>query len=189
MTKQSQVFILNLARRTLEHYFSTKQTLAISDSEVSETLKEISGTFVTITKNGQLRGCIGHLEPIQEIYLDVIDNVLSAAFADPRFDPLQEEELKAVEIEVSVLSQPQELKYLSVADLLNKLEPLKHGVIIQKGHYSATYLPQVWEELTSKEGFLSSLCKKAGLSSGEWRKGKLRVQTYEAEVFSEKKFT
>lgn len=187
MTKQSQKFFLNLARHTLEHFFTTGQTMdfRLCGNDIDDELKEKRGTFVTLTKHGQLRGCIGHIEPVQEIYKDVIDNVLSAAFQDFRFGPLRQEELSDVEIEISVLTLPQKLEYSSPEDLLEKLQPLHDGVIIQKGRYGATYLPQVWEDLSDKEEFLSSLCQKAGLSSDEWRKGELRVQTYQAEVFSE----
>jgi AmmeMemoRadiSam system protein A len=122
---------------------------------------------------------------VQEIYKDVIDNALSAAFQDPRFPQLREEEMRDVEIEISVLTQPQKLAYASVDDLLNKLQPLRDGVIVEKGRYGATYLPQVWEDIASKEDFLSSLCEKAGLPADEWRGGQLKVLTYQAEVFGE----
>jgi len=166
-----------------QHYFDTGYILetSVSDNE----LREKRGTFVTLTKNGLLRGCIGHIEPIQEIYKDVIDNALSAAFQDPRFPPLKKEEMKDVEIEISVLTQPQGLVYTSVGDLLNKLQPLRDGVIIEKGKKGATYLPQVWEDLMEKEDFLSSLCEKASLLADEWKSGKLKVFTYQAEVFGD----
>lgn len=185
MKKESQQFLLKLARQTLEHFFVTGDVLSVAGSQMSADLTQKRGTFVTLTKHGLLRGCIGHIEPVQEIYKDVVDNVLSAAFQDPRFEPLREEELKAVEIEISVLTEPQELEYTSVDDLLAKLVPLKHGVIIQKGRQGATYLPQVWEDLSNKEVFLSSLCQKAGLLENEWQKGELQVLVYEVEVFGE----
>lgn len=187
MNQESQKFLLKLARQTLEYFFVIKEILEVKESELLDVeLKEKRGTFVTLTKHGQLRGCIGHIEPVQEIYKDVIENALSAAFHDPRFEPLREEELKDVEIEISVLTLPERLEYSSADDLLSKLVPLKHGVIIQKGRYGATYLPQVWEDLPEKQEFLSSLCLKAGLEAGEWREGELAVRVYQAEVFSEK---
>lgn len=186
MTKASQKFLLSLARRALEHFFNTGQILQVFESDLpSIELREERGTFVTLTKKGQLRGCIGHLELTQEVYLDVIDNALSAAFDDPRFDPLPEEDLSDIEIEISILSLPKEMVYSSTDDLLNNLVPLRDGVIISKGRFSATYLPQVWEDLPDKEEFLSSLCLKAGLDLEEWKKGELKVETYQAEVFNE----
>jgi len=180
----TQKFLLKLARQTLEHYFSTGKVLKadMSDKE----LLEKRGTFVTLhTRDGQLRGCIGHIEPVREIYKDVIENALAAAFEDTRFAPLEKLEMENIKIEISVLTQPQRLIYTSTDDLLNKLQPLRDGVIIRKGRYGATYLPQVWEDLGDKAEFLSSLCLKAGLQANEWRTGQLEVLTYQAEVFYE----
>lgn len=183
--REQQNYLLALARQTLEHFFATGKSLEIDKSEVEKQLGEKRGTFVTLTKHGLLRGCIGHIEPIQPIYLDVIDNSLSAAFADPRFRPLEQDELSEVEIEISVLTTPEELEYSSPQDMLDKLVPGRDGVIIELGQYGATYLPQVWEDLPDKQEFLSSLCQKAGLSADEWRRGELKVSTYQAEVFHE----
>ncbi|MFA4830676.1 MAG: AmmeMemoRadiSam system protein A [Patescibacteria group bacterium] len=187
MNKLTQEYLLILARRTLESYFQTGAKLAVSESELPDAeLKEERGAFVTLRKHGQLRGCIGHIEPIQAVYLDVIDNALAAAFDDPRFPRLTHQELAEVEIEVSVLTKPEKLEYASAEDLLNKLRPLQDGVILKKGFNSATYLPQVWEDLRDKQEFLSSLCMKADLPPDEWRSGKLEILTYQAEVFGEK---
>ncbi|MBI5221929.1 MAG: AmmeMemoRadiSam system protein A [Candidatus Magasanikbacteria bacterium] len=190
MTSNSKSFLLKLARRTLERYFASGRAMDShfhgNDKEgTSLELKEKRGTFVTLHKHGELRGCIGHIEPVQEIYKDVIDNTLAAAFEDTRFLPLEADELPEIKIEISVLTQPRELKYSSVDDLLVKLTPLRDGVIIRKGYRGATYLPQVWEDLFNKEEFLSSLCQKAGLPADEWKSGNLQVFTYQAEVFSE----
>ena len=184
MTDLSKQFLLKLARQTIEHYFTTGKILETTTPADHELLEK-RGTFVTLTKNGLLRGCIGHIEPIQEIFKDVMDNALAAAFEDSRFNPLERWEMGDIEIEISILTQPQELVYTSVDDLLNKLQPLRDGVIIEKRRYGATYLPQVWEEFENKEVFLSSLCEKAGLPVDEWKSGQLKVSTYQAEVFYE----
>ena len=122
---------------------------------------------------------------LKPIFQDVIDSVLAAAFEDNRFLPLQQNELQTVSIEISVLDIPEKLNYFSVNDLLEKLIPFVDGVIIQKNNKSATYLPQVWEEISTKEDFLSSLCLKAGLPEDEWEKGDLEVWVYKVESFSE----
>lgn len=217
-TLQERKYLLSLARRTLERCFvggramdprpHFREGMLDGDDkteseegkkeELSDGLKEKRGTFVTLKKNKELRGCIGHIEPVQEIYKDVIDNALAAAFEDTRFLPLKADELPEVGIEISVLTEPQELKYSSADDLLAKLTPLRDGVIIKKGSRGATYLPQVWEDFASpnppaggeggmkdKAGFLSSLCLKAGLPAEEWKRDSLEVWTYQAEVFSE----
>lgn len=185
MTKENQQFLLKLARQTLEYYFETGGKLDhhFHGDGIDEVLKQKRGTFVTLTKHGELRGCIGHIEPIQAVYKDVIDNTLSAAFEDNRFAPLQEEELTDIKIEISILSNPERLSYFSLDDLINKLRPMVDGVIIEKGRAGATYLPQVWEKLPDKELFLSSLCEKADLPADEWKTGGLDVYTYQAEVF------
>ncbi len=175
MNKVLRQFLLKLARQTLEHYFSTGKVIEVDVTD--KELLEKRGTFVTLHKNGELRGCIGHIEPVQEIYKDVIENALAAAFEDNRFLPLKKEEMGNIEIEISVLTQPQKLTYASTDDLLNKLHPLRDGIIIRKGRYGATYLPQVWEDLSDKTEFLSSLCLKAGLPADEWRNGQLEVLT------------
>lgn len=212
-TPQERKYLLFLAHQTLERSFvggqrtmdprlhgDDKTESGDDKEEVPAELKEKRGTFLTLKKNGELRGCIGHIEPTQEIYKDVIENTLAAAFKDPRFLPLTADELPEIEIEISVLTEPRELKYSSADDLLAKLIPLRDGVIIKKGNRGATYLPQVWEDFASpnspaggegglrdKEHFLSSLCQKAGLPAEEWRKGELDVWTYQADVFSEHK--
>ena len=186
MTIVGQKFLLQLARRSLEFCFETGNVLEIEESELPELeLKEKRGTFVTLIKNGLLRGCIGHIEPEQAIYKDVIENALLAAFDDNRFPPLKNEELDSVEIEISILTEPKELVYTDTADLLEKLDTTKSGVILKKGSKEATYLPQVWEDFSGPEDFLSSLCEKAGLSGDAWQKNHLEILTYQAEVFGE----
>jgi AmmeMemoRadiSam system protein A len=199
MNVEQKKSLLQLARHTLEYYFDTKEKMLIEVDDLDEELTQKRGTFVTLTKGGELRGCIGHIEAVQEIYKDIIDNALSAAFSDNRFRPLEQEELNNIKIEISILSEPRELKYTSTEDLLNQLVPLRDGVIIELGRNGATYLPQVWEGWENppssrfirdygragKEEFLTSLCEKAGLDPDEWKKGNLKVSVYQAEVFCE----
>ena|SRR3989339_763225 len=181
--KSLQQFILSLAHRSIEHFFDTGKILKIKESELpSVQFSEKRACFVTLTLDGNLRGCIGHIEPIQPLYLDIIENAMSSAFEDPRFNQLTREEFKNVEIEVSVLTVPQELFFANSGDLLMKLQPNVDGVIIQRGRLGATYLPQVWERFESKEDLMSSLCQKAGLSADDWKNFGLNVQVYQAEV-------
>jgi len=113
------------------------------------------------------------------------ENSINAAFKDPRFHPLTKEEFDRIEIEISILTPPQELSYTDADDLLKKLRPGIDGVIIKKGFYEATFLPQVWDQLSEKEEFLSHLCLKAGLSPDSWKKEKLHVSTYQVQAFEE----
>jgi AmmeMemoRadiSam system protein A len=148
-------------------------------------LEKPRGTFVTLKINNQLRGCIGNLTAEKPVLQGVKDNAINAAFHDPRFSPLSKEEFDKIQIEVSLLTQPEPLEYKNGADLLDKLRPHIDGVIIQKGPCSATFLPQVWEQLPDKQAFLQQLCMKAGLGANEWQKGDLRVLTYQVQYFEE----
>jgi len=139
--------------------------------------------FVTLTINKELRGCIGSLEPRQELWKDVVENSRHAAFSDSRFNALEKDELGKIKIEISVLTIPKKIEYKNSEDLLKKIKG--KGVIIKRGWNQATYLPQVWEELPDKDEFLSSLCLKAGLSRDSWKNNQLDVSLYEVEKVSE----
>ena len=181
--------LIQLARQTLQQRLG--QPIAESDRAVLvQALKDPAfqrhhGTFVTLKKRGQLRGCIGSLTAAEPIKEDVRHNAQNAAFHDPRFGPLTQGELGQVEIEVSILSPPTRLDYIDGQDLLTQLRPGIDGVIIRKGAASATFLPQVWEQLPGRTDFLAHLCQKAGLSSNAWQSGKLEVKTYQVQYFEE----
>jgi AmmeMemoRadiSam system protein A len=143
------------------------------------------GTFVTLKKEGLLRGCIGSLASDGPLKDNVRQNALHAAFQDPRFPPVERSELPLIEIEVSVLTPPVELPHDSADDLCDRLRPGIDGVVLRKGGASATFLPQVWNQLPRREDFLSHLCLKAGLGAQAWRKGDLLVETYQVQYFEE----
>lgn len=174
--------LLILARKTIESEF-TDEKYEVPE-EIKKKYSEQRACFVTLTKKGNLRGCIGSLEARQELWKDVQENAIHSAFDDPRFSPLNDSELNQIKIEISVLTKPEKLDYKNSEDLLKKLNS-EMGVIISLGYFSATYLPQVWEQIDNKEEFLSSLCMKAGLSSDEWKNGKLKVEIYRVEKIEE----
>jgi len=187
MGEKDKEFLLNLARQSIKYFLENNEILKIDESGLpSHALKEKRATFVTLTINENLRGCIGRLKAIKPLYQDVIENAINSAFYDGRFKPLAPEEFLKIKIEISVLTPPQEITYQTTEELLQKLEPPHHGVIIEKDFHLATYLPQVWIELPLKEEFLTSLCLKAGLSANEWKNNTLRVKIYEVESFEEK---
>jgi len=109
----------------------------------------------------------------------------AAAFNDSRFSPLSFEELKDTTIEVSILTQPKKINYTDADDLIAKLTPGIDGVIINKNYHSATFLPQVWEQLKDPETFLTHLCTKAGLSADAWKSSNLDVSTYQVQLFED----
>ncbi|MFC1811855.1 AmmeMemoRadiSam system protein B [Thermodesulfobacteriota bacterium] len=188
--EQGQVLV-KLARQTVMERLGQKMADAEADV-LGVDLTDIDfqvrrGTFVTLHIDGQLRGCIGSLAARESIIDSVKHNAINAAFRDPRFPPLTTEELDTVDFEVSLLSEPQPLEYRDSEDLLRKLRVNVDGVILRKGSNSATYLPQVWEQLPRPEDFLSHLCKKAGLSFNAWKKTHLEVLTYQVQYFEEEK--
>ena len=178
-------FLIELARKTINKKKKNNLLTTLEINNLAPVLKEKRGCFVTLTKNNNLRGCIGYILPISPLYQAVIDNAYNAAYSDPRFSPVTEDEIKDLHIEISVLTVPKKLVYEDDDDLLKKLTPLKDGVIIKKGFYNSTFLPQVWEQLPEKENFLNHLCLKAGLKPNEWISGSVEVETYRAEVFEE----
>jgi AmmeMemoRadiSam system protein A len=141
--------------------------------------------FVTLTakEDDQLRGCIGNLEAAEGETLlgNVIRNSMSAAFYDNRFEPLEPDELSRVKIEISVLSKPKIIDFKDEEQLFKQI--LGKGVVLQKGFYRATFLPQVWEKLPQPELFLRHLAAKAGLPSSAWSEASYAV--YEVECFEE----
>ncbi|MBP7460276.1 MAG: AmmeMemoRadiSam system protein A [Candidatus Delongbacteria bacterium] len=177
--------LLRLARQSIVNQLQDKALPAIDSHSVSPALQTKTGCFVTLHKNGELRGCIGYLEGIEPLYQAVINNAVNAAFSDPRFPPLRDHELKDIEIEITVLTPAKKLNYQGSDDLLTKLTPSVDGIIIKKGYHQATFLPQVWDQLPQKEDFLGHLCMKAGLPATEWKKGELTVLIYHAFYFDE----
>ena len=183
MNKEQGDKLLRAARGAISSRFGKE--FKITD-EFRQEFKEKAGCFVTLTSNGGLRGCIGNIEPAYPVYEGVMKNALNAAFRDPRFFPLAEDEFSAVLIEISILSRPQNLDYGNAEELLQKLKPGRDGVILSKGGCAATFLPQVWEQIKNPEDFLSHLCVKCGLQPDEWKKGDLKVEVYSVNSFDEK---
>jgi len=179
----NQKYLLTLARDTLEQYVKTGKKS--SPDEIPPELLEEKGCFVTLEKNHNLRGCIGHILPQESLYECVIENAVNAAVNDGRFQKVTEDELDDIEVEVSVLSVPKKLEFTSGEDLKSQLRPGIDGVILRKGFYQSTYLPQVWDSLADKEQFLGKLCAKAGLQSDCWTDTTTEVHVYQAFVFQE----
>lgn len=166
-----------IAKNTVELYVAKGKTY--KPENIPDELKEIKSCFVTITKDSELRGCIGTIEPRDLLYKEIIQNAISAATRDWRFPPVKEKELPLLEYEVSVLTPPQKYEYKDTSDLLNIIK--NKGVIVTQGFNKGVYLPQVWEHFNNAEDFLSSLCSKAGLNKDEWKFGKIVIELFEKE--------
>ncbi|WP_456476102.1 AmmeMemoRadiSam system protein A [Oceanithermus sp.] len=146
-------------------------------------LARTGASFVTLTKNGRLRGCIGSVEAYRPLAEDVHYNALAAAFRDPRFPPLTPAEWPETEVEVSVLSPLHPLEYSSLDDLIRQLTP-DMGLVLEHPRGRATYLPQVWEQLPDPELFLASLAQKAGLDPSVYANPATRLYYYTVEKFT-----
>ncbi|HIJ55187.1 MAG TPA: AmmeMemoRadiSam system protein A [Deltaproteobacteria bacterium] len=186
LTDIDRNFLLVLARTTIEAKLRSQDPVDKSE-EISSPLQEKRGCFVTLHKRGVLRGCIGTIEPHKSLLKGVEENAINAAFGDPRFPPMTEDELEDIEVEVSVLTMPRVLEYKDADDLKAKLRPGVHGVILSRGWQRSTFLPQVWEQLPNVEDFLGHLCNKAGMERRCWTDTNTVVSVYEAEYFSEKR--
>ncbi len=186
-TARERQFLIDLARASVYFYLHDKSLPKIDESTLPDSFKEKRGCFVTLEARGQgLRGCIGYILPVNRLLDNVIDRAVDAAVRDPRFRPVTFDELKNIKIEISILTVPRELNVQTPEELLDAIEPMRHGVVLKTPYGSSTYLPQVWEQLTDKETFLSSLCAKHGAPRDMWRQtSRVSVSLYEAIVFHE----
>jgi uncharacterized protein len=185
LTDGEKQTLLRLAREAMEHGVRGKKLLPVDDASLTPRLREQGASFVTLTIDGELRGCIGALEAYQPLVDDVREHAIAAALEDPRFRPVAETELDRIRLEVSRLTAPRPLEYSSSADLLTKLHPHIDGVILKSDYRRATFLPQVWEKIPNPEDFLDHLCAKMGAKSNLWRNTKLQVYVYQVEEFHE----
>ena len=177
-------YLLQLARTVILDRLGEKTSPLPARS--SPVFMEKRGCFVTLHSNGQLRGCIGIIEPIKSLIDGVKENAVHAGFQDPRFSPVTLKEMEKITIEISILTKPVPLHFENTDDLKKLLKPDVHGVILSRNYCRATFLPQVWKQLPGTEDFLGNLCQKAGLEKTCWKDTKTTVEVYEVYVFSEK---
>ncbi|MEF8728910.1 MAG: AmmeMemoRadiSam system protein A [Accumulibacter sp.] len=156
--------LLTIARNAIAHHFGLPTR---PPGELPE-LAEPAATFVTLTRNGQLRGCIGSLEAHRPLLLDVGENALAAAFRDHRFAPLTADEFATTRVEVSLLTPPEPFPVADEADAIARLRPGVDGLVLGYRQRRATFLPQVWESLPDARQFLAQLKLKAGLPADFW---------------------
>ncbi len=185
LTPPEKQTLLKLARQSLEAGVRGEPLPTLEASELTPTLQADGAAFVTLTIKGDLRGCIGALQPYQSLAEDVREHAVAAALEDPRFPQVQEKELAKIEIEVSRLTMPVPLEYTDADDLLAKLRPGVDGVILRDSFRRATFLPQVWEKIPDVPGFLANLCYKMGAEPDTWKRKHLEVLVYQVEEFHE----
>ena len=185
LTDTDRLFLLSLARQSIENYANGKSLPIVYLDALSPSLREQGACFVTLTYQGYLRGCVGALEPYQSLAEDVREHAIAAAFQDYRFPPIQAKEINEIKIEISYLTRPKTLHYENPIELVELLRPNIDGVVVRDGMRRATFLPQVWEKIPDPEEFLEQLCLKMGAPDDLWQRKKLEVFTYQVEEFHE----
>jgi AmmeMemoRadiSam system protein A len=180
MNADSGNVLLPIARAAIENELNIPRRA----DESAPWLAEHGACFVTLTQSGELRGCIGTLEAHRPLLHDVKSNAVSAALHDPRFSPLEADELGRTRVEVSLLSIPQAMTFSSEDDALAQLRPEVDGVIFQYGPYRSTFLPQVWEQLPAPRDFMARLKHKAGLPGHFWAEN-IKLSRYTVQKWKE----
>ncbi len=175
--------LLRLARDSIKSFFESKDVRV--KEEIMKRFSEKQGVFVTLTIDGDLRGCIGYPEPIFPLYEAVINSARSAAFSDPRFSPLTKEEFKDVHLEISVLTVPELIK-AKPDDYVKKIKVGEDGLIVRSAYGSGLLLPQVAIEYKwDAKQFLEHTCEKAGLNKNSWKEKSILVYKFQAQIFEE----
>lgn len=175
--------LLSIAKARIERALFSAETAAIHAAiEAAAWLRQSGATFVTLKKNGRLRGCIGSLQPLRPLADDIAHNALGAAFRDPRFAPLAAAEWPECSLEVSLLSTPKPVRFADEDDLLAQIVPGEDGVIVELDRRRATFLPQVWESLPERRAFMGELLRKAGLAA-DTRLARCKVSRYRVAKF------
>ena len=177
--------LLSIARNSIAAAFGIpEQGPGIEFDEDETWLQEKGACFVTLTQQGQLRGCIGTLEANRALLEDVRSNALAAAFKDTRFTPLTADEFRDTQVEVSLLSAAQAIEFSSEQQALEQLRPGVDGIIFEYGYNRSTFLPQVWDQLADKQDFMAHLKQKAGLPADFWHDD-VRLSRYTVEKWKQ----
>lgn len=185
LSEADHKLLLQLARQFIQLAVNRQELPRFNLAEYSADLKAEGASFVTLTLDGELRGCIGALKAYQPLVQDVCEHAVAAAMEDYRFPPIIPAELTQLHIEISRLTQPEPLEYRSPDELPTLLRPGVDGVILQDGIRRATFLPQVWEQVASPQEFLSQLCWKMGGPIDLWQRKILKVRIYQVEEWQE----
>jgi len=183
LTDTERATLLEIARHSIAYGLQHGEAAPVTVSDYASPLQENKATFVTLTIQGKLRGCIGSLQAYRPLVEDVAHNAFAAAFQDPRFPRLTRQEFAPLQLHISILSPPEPIKFKDEQDLLDQLRPEMDGLILEEGQFRGTFLPQVWESLPEPKQFLNHLKQKAGLPPDYWSKT-IKLQRYRVEEFS-----
>ena len=170
LTENQKKELLELAYETVEEgcKLGAVPEHILEYNNLPDIFSQKAASFVTIKKGGVLRGCIGSTEAHRPLLDDVVQNAFSSAFHDSRFPPVTEYELNDIDIEISILTPQELMDIIDEKDLLKKIRPGIDGVLISNHQHSATFLPQVWQQLPNPRQFLAHLKHKAGIEPGSW---------------------
>lgn len=185
LTPDERRILLRLAREAMERGVRGELLPSLDESQLTPRLRQEGASFVTLTIEGELRGCIGTLEPYQPLAEDVREHAIAAALEDPRFPAVSECELNRIRLEISRLTCPLPLEYQDPDDLVSKLRPHVDGVVLRDSLRRSTFLPQVWEKMPDPAEFLNNLCYKLGADPHLWQRKHLDVLVYQVEEFGE----
>ena len=181
LSDEQQRYLLDLAWESIRYGLKHRMPMPVNMEGLAQELKSLRATFVTLQRQGQLRGCIGRLEAARPLVEDIAGNAYAAAFQDPRFPALRDSELEGLEIHLSLLTPAEPMSFTSEQDLLDQLQAGVDGVILAEGSRRGTFLPSVWEQLPEPEQFLQHLKLKAGLPGAYWSNS-IKAYRYRTEV-------
>jgi len=185
LSEEEGKFLVKLARNTIEAFINKRKKLEVPE-DTPDTLKEEMGVFVTLSKNGLLRGCIGYCKPTEPLVNAVIGAAISAALNDPRFSPVKADELDDLEVEVSVVTRPELIEVNRPEEYMDKIKIGEDGLIIEKEPYKGLLLPQVAVEWGwNVEEFLYNTCVKAGLTADCWLYPDVKIYKFSSQIFHE----
>ena len=196
LTDAEKKSLLSLARKAITAAVKKQPLPRIDRASVSPNLLKPKGCFVTLnSKEGKLRGCIGYTLAVKPLVVAAMEMAVNAAVKDRRFKPITPEELKDIQIDISVLTVPRPIYFNTPSDLLKGLKPNVDGVTLEvpvvvrgrRGRAKAVYLPSVWKEIPEPEKFMDKLSQKAGLEANAWRQPQAIIRTFQVEEFQETK--
>ena len=183
LTDEQGQNLVELARYALENRIRPAECQQLCPP-IDPTLEREGATFVTLTIQGVLRGCIGTPQARAPLAEDVQENAIRAALMDPRFPPVTADELDEIEIEVSVLTPPRALD-CPPEERADRIRPGVDGLLLSSGFHRGLLLPQVWDKIPDPEDFLAILCQKAGLPQSAWKRSDTDLCTFEVQAFGE----
>jgi len=183
LTEDEQQTCLLVARNSILHGLEYGSALDVETKNYTENLTQHLASFVTLHLQGQLRGCIGALEASQPLINDIAEHAYAAAFKDPRFPALSQNEFNNITLDISVLGKPEPIVFKNEQDLLKKIRPGVDGLILEHGYNRGTFLPSVWEQLPSVNDFFQHLKIKSGLPENWWQDD-VKISRYETFCFS-----